>query len=118
MIDGRQNPPIAVADLIPARILWPEFIERDGMIFIKDTFDSRLYESLKASFEAETQPHSLSIQTRLEKTLNARYLKEIFLAPGTFRTERLWNSWALYLHRTGRRNSTSNFQDAIWKRAS
>ena len=82
MIDGRQNPPIAIADLIPERMLWPEFFELDGMIFIKDGFDSRLYESLSASFKAEEQEHILSDETRLEGILNARYLKEIFLGTG------------------------------------
>ncbi len=82
MIDGRQNPPLAVADLIPERLLWPEFFERDGMIFVKDDFDSRLYEALKASFEAETQPHVISLEARLEGILNTRYLKDIFLGTG------------------------------------
>lgn len=82
MIDGRQNPHIAVADLIPERVLWPEFIEHDGMIFAKDAFDPSLYESLKASFEAEKEPHVLSIETRLEGILNRRSLKDIFIGTG------------------------------------
>ena len=82
MIDGRQNPPISIADLIPERILWPEFFQRDGMIFIKDGFDPRLYETFKTSFEAENQPHVLSIESRPEGILNTRYLKDIFLGTG------------------------------------
>jgi hypothetical protein len=82
MIDGRQNPPIEIADLIPERVLWPEFIELDGMIFLKNGFDPRHYKSWMADFQAEAPGHVLSIETRLEAILNARYLKEIFLGTG------------------------------------
>ena len=82
MIDGRQNPPLSLADLIPERILWPEFFEHDGMVFVKDGFDPRLYDMYKTSFEAEVTPHVLTKEHRLEALLNQRYLKDIFLGTG------------------------------------
>ena len=82
MIDGRQNPPISISDLIPERILWPEFFDHDGMIFVKDGFDPRVYETLMASFKAETVPHSLPLEIRMEGIMNTRYLKDIFLGTG------------------------------------
>jgi hypothetical protein len=82
MIDGRQNPPIAVADLVPERILWPEFFEFDGMILVKDGFDRRVYDTYLASFRSKQEPHPLSLEERLEGLLNKRYLKDIFLGTG------------------------------------
>jgi len=82
MIDGRQNPPISIADLLSGRVLWPEFFELDGMIFLKDGFDSRLYESYSDSFRKEIVPHELPLEYRLESLLNQRYLKDLFLGTG------------------------------------
>ena len=82
MIDGRQNPPISVADLTPERVLWPEFFELNGMIFVKDGFDKRLYDTYSASFRSEQRPHPQPLEERWQGVLNKRYLKDIFLGTG------------------------------------
>ena len=82
MIDGRQNPPINIADLLSGRVLWPEFFELDGMIFLTDGFDHRLYDSYSGSFRKEIDPHGLPLEYRLESLLNQRYLKDLFLGTG------------------------------------
>jgi len=62
--------------------LWPEFFELDGMIFLKDGFDSRLYDSYADSFRKEMGPHCMPLEYRLESLLNQRYLKDLFLGSG------------------------------------